>query len=58
MRIVKRYEDLDLYLLAPVIAEPQLMTLADLNTWVTLDDLAEAHRIINFKAEVTKWQQR
>lgn len=43
------YVNIDFFLHRPVLAEPSLCTIAELNTSVTLMDVLSMHEILDFK---------
>lgn len=46
--------NLNFFLWRPILADPQIYTLQDLRTWVTLDDVFDAHEALDLKGAMNE----
>lgn len=46
-----------MWIMAPVMRDPPLYTLADLNSWVRIDDVLDAHEIMSLEGMAAERQR-
>ena len=42
--------NLDIFMWRPLLSDPPMLTMRDLNEWVTIKDLLDAHEALDLKA--------
>ena len=42
--------NLDMFMWRPLLSDPPMLTMRDLNEWVTIKDLLDAHEALDLKA--------